>query len=95
MTDSTKKIHFTVYDRGAISRLACLLLLNDFIQFMTKAQPPDSPEIIETWNFDFKFHLFPDCKAKKRFVLFWGESTSRRSAYGFIWTLARRNLEPL
>ena len=41
MTDSTKKIHFIVYDRGAISRLACLLLLNDSIQFITNAQPPD------------------------------------------------------
>ena len=41
MTDSTKKIHLVYYDKGAISRLACLLLLNDSIQFMTKAQPPE------------------------------------------------------
>ena len=30
----------------------------------------DSPEILETWNFDFKFQVFLDCKAKKKhFIL--------------------------
>ena len=40
MTDSTKQIHL-VYYRGAISSLPFLLLLNNSIQFMTKAQPPE------------------------------------------------------
>ena len=26
----------------------------------------DSPEILETWNFDFKFQVYSDCKAKKQ-----------------------------
>jgi hypothetical protein len=35
----------------------------------------DSPEILETWNFDFKFQIFMDYKAKKnktkQIGLFW------------------------
>ena len=48
-----------------------------------------SPEILETWSFDFKFQVFPDCHGKKTnsFVRFLGESMARQSAFSFIWPL--------
>ena len=57
---------------------------NEFVFFCH-----NSPEILETWNLNFKFQVFPDCKAKKTssFVRFLGESMARQSAFGFIWPL--------
>ena len=48
--------------------------------------------MLETWNQNFKFQVFPDCHGKKQtnsFVHFLGESMARQSAFGFIWTLMK------
>ena len=55
---------------------------NEFVFFLLYG-----PEILETRDFDFKFQVFPDCKAKKKtnsFVRFLGESMARQSAFGII-----------
>ena len=44
---------------------------------------PDNPELLETWNQNFKFQVFPDCQAKNKQIRsfdFFGEFMERQSA---------------
>ena len=49
----------------------------------------DSMEILETWNFDFKFQVFPDHQDRKTnsFVRFWKKFWLDNFAFEIYWPL--------